>query len=64
MGRDPTSRPPGHRDRLTRWTLVLPVKGGPLAKSRLGARPELAAAIALDSLDAVLAAPPSAACWS
>jgi 2-phospho-L-lactate/phosphoenolpyruvate guanylyltransferase len=33
---------------------VLPVKGGPLAKSRLGARPELAAAIALDCLDAVL----------
>jgi 2-phospho-L-lactate guanylyltransferase len=34
---------------------VLPVKGGPLAKSRLGARPEVAAAIALDCLEAVLA---------
>ena len=42
---------------MTRWTLVLPVKGGPLAKSRLGARPELAAAIALDSVEAVLACP-------
>ena len=40
---------------MTRWTLVLPVKGGPLAKSRLGARPEVAAAIALDCLEAVLA---------
>jgi 2-phospho-L-lactate guanylyltransferase len=39
---------------VTRWTLVLPVKGGPSAKSRLGARPEVAAAIALDCLDAVL----------
>jgi 2-phospho-L-lactate guanylyltransferase len=35
--------------------LVLPVKGGPQAKSRLGAPPALAAAIALDCLDAVLA---------
>jgi 2-phospho-L-lactate guanylyltransferase len=34
---------------------VLPVKGGPLAKSRLGARPELASAFAFDCLDAVLA---------
>jgi 2-phospho-L-lactate guanylyltransferase len=42
---------------VTRWTLVLPVKGGPQAKSRLGARPEVAAAIALDCLDAVLACP-------
>lgn len=42
---------------MTRWTLILPVKGGPLAKSRLGARPELATAIALDCLDAVLACP-------
>jgi 2-phospho-L-lactate/phosphoenolpyruvate guanylyltransferase len=42
---------------VTRWTLVLPVKGGPLAKSRLGARPELAAAITLDCLDAVRACP-------
>jgi 2-phospho-L-lactate/phosphoenolpyruvate guanylyltransferase len=42
---------------VTAWTLVLPVKGGPLAKSRLGARPEVAAALALDCLDAVLACP-------
>jgi 2-phospho-L-lactate guanylyltransferase len=42
---------------VTRWTLVLPVKGGALAKSRLGARPEVAAALALDCLDAVLACP-------
>jgi 2-phospho-L-lactate guanylyltransferase len=40
---------------MTRWTLVLPVKGGPLAKSRLGARPEVAAAFALDCVEAVLA---------
>jgi 2-phospho-L-lactate guanylyltransferase len=42
---------------VTAWTLILPVKGGPLAKSRLGGRPELATAIALDCLDAVLACP-------
>jgi 2-phospho-L-lactate/phosphoenolpyruvate guanylyltransferase len=40
---------------VTPWTLVLPVKGGPRAKSRLGAPPPVAAAIALDCLDAVLA---------
>jgi 2-phospho-L-lactate guanylyltransferase len=40
---------------VTAWTLVLPVKGGPLAKSRLGARPEVGAAIALDCLHAALA---------
>jgi 2-phospho-L-lactate guanylyltransferase len=39
---------------VTAWTLVLPVKGGPQAKSRLGARSDVAAAIALDCLDAVL----------
>jgi len=39
------------------WTLVLPLKGGPGAKSRLGGGPELARAIAADSLDAVLACP-------
>jgi 2-phospho-L-lactate/phosphoenolpyruvate guanylyltransferase len=39
---------------VTPWTLVLPVKGGPRAKSRLGATPAVAAAIALDCLDAVL----------
>lgn len=43
--------------RVTSWTLVLPIKGGTLAKSRLGARPDVAAAIALDCLDAVLACP-------
>ena len=32
---------------MTPWTLVLPVKGGPRAKSRLGAPPALAAAIFL-----------------
>jgi len=39
------------------WTLVLPVKGGPAAKSRLGAPPELAAAIAADSLEVVASCP-------
>ena len=37
------------------WTLILPLKGGPAAKSRLGAPSALATAIALDCLDAVLA---------
>lgn len=36
--------------------MILPLKGGPTAKSRLGAPPLLATAIALDCLDAVLAA--------
>ncbi|MFC8732858.1 2-phospho-L-lactate guanylyltransferase [Luteimicrobium sp. NPDC057192] len=55
-----TSRAPG-------WTVVVPVKGGPDAKSRLathvdaGARRTLADALALDTLDAVLATP-SVAC--
>jgi 2-phospho-L-lactate guanylyltransferase len=55
-----TSRAPG-------WTVVVPVKGGPDAKSRLadrldaGARRALADALALDTLDAVLATP-SVAC--
>ena len=35
---------------------MLPVKGGPLAKSRLGAPPRVAAAIALDTLAAASAA--------
>jgi 2-phospho-L-lactate/phosphoenolpyruvate guanylyltransferase len=39
------------------WTVVLPVKGGPSAKSRLGAHPELVAAIVQDCLDAVSACP-------
>jgi 2-phospho-L-lactate guanylyltransferase len=42
---------PGRGD----WTVVLPLKGGPNAKSRLGAPAELATAIALDCLAAVLA---------
>jgi 2-phospho-L-lactate guanylyltransferase len=37
------------------WTLVLPLKGGPGAKSRLGGGPVLARAIAEDCLEAVLA---------
>lgn len=40
-----------------RWTVVLPVKGGPAAKSRLGGPPELAAAIVRDSLDAISSCP-------
>lgn len=36
------------------WTVVLPLKGGPRAKSRLGADAALASAIAFDCLDAVL----------
>jgi 2-phospho-L-lactate guanylyltransferase len=38
------------------WTVVVPVKGTVSAKSRLGASPELALAIALDSVAAALAA--------
>ncbi len=41
---------------------MLPVKGGPRAKSRLGAAPAVAAAIALDCLDAVLACSVVGAC--
>jgi 2-phospho-L-lactate guanylyltransferase len=37
------------------WTVVIPVKGTASAKSRLGASPELALAIALDTVAAVLA---------
>jgi 2-phospho-L-lactate/phosphoenolpyruvate guanylyltransferase len=40
----------------TAWTVVLPLKGGTNAKSRLGAPAQLATAIALDCLAAVLAA--------
>jgi 2-phospho-L-lactate guanylyltransferase len=40
------------------WTVVLPLKGGANAKSRLGAPARLATAIALDCLDAVLACDP------
>jgi 2-phospho-L-lactate guanylyltransferase len=39
------------------WAVVLPVKGGPAAKSRLGGPAELAAAIVRDCLDAVTACP-------
>jgi 2-phospho-L-lactate/phosphoenolpyruvate guanylyltransferase len=39
------------------WTLILPLKGGPAAKSRLGGGPGLARAIALDCLESVLACP-------
>jgi 2-phospho-L-lactate guanylyltransferase len=49
----PTAAGPG-------WTVVLPLKGGSGAKSRLGASPALAAAIALDCLDAVLGCPETA----
>jgi 2-phospho-L-lactate guanylyltransferase len=38
------------------WTVVIPVKGTSSAKSRLGGSPELAAAIALDSVEAALGA--------
>jgi 2-phospho-L-lactate guanylyltransferase len=40
------------------WTVVLPFKGGPEAKSRLAAPSALATAIALDCLEAVLALDP------
>ena len=51
--------PPERRARRAApgWTLVLPVKGGAGAKSRLGAPPALATAIVLDCLDAVLDCP-------
>jgi 2-phospho-L-lactate/phosphoenolpyruvate guanylyltransferase len=42
--------------RIDGWTVILPLKGGPAAKSRLGAPAALATAIALDCLAAVLAA--------
>jgi 2-phospho-L-lactate guanylyltransferase len=38
------------------WTVVIPVKGTPSAKSRLEATPALALAIALDSVSAALGA--------
>lgn len=50
-----------HVEPRRRWHVVMPVKGGPGAKSRLGAatsdRAGLALAMALDCLDAVLATP-------
>lgn len=39
----------------TDWTVVVPVKGTPAAKSRLGAAPALARAIALDTVAAAVA---------
>lgn len=38
------------------WTVVIPVKGTPSAKSRLGASSELSLAIALDSVEAAVGA--------
>lgn len=43
-------------DRPVRWTVVLPFKGGPGAKSRLAPPAGLADAIALDCLESTLAA--------
>jgi 2-phospho-L-lactate guanylyltransferase len=40
------------------WTVVLPFKGGPAAKSRLGAPPGLAVAMAVDCIQACTAAAP------
>ncbi|NQX12222.1 2-phospho-L-lactate guanylyltransferase [Microbacteriaceae bacterium VKM Ac-2855] len=38
----------------TRWSIVVPVKGTPTAKSRLGSDPQLAEAIAADTVAAAL----------
>jgi 2-phospho-L-lactate guanylyltransferase len=46
---------------VTDWTVVVPVKGTVSAKSRLAASPQLALAIALDSVTAALATPPGRA---
>lgn len=54
MPTDPDRPPP---QAPSGWTLVLPVKGGRRAKSRLGAGPALALAIAQDTVAAVLACP-------
>jgi 2-phospho-L-lactate guanylyltransferase len=40
------------------WIVVVPVKGTPAAKSRLGASPRLALAIALDTVAAAIGAAP------
>lgn len=40
------------------WTLVLPLKGGTAAKSRLGGPPGLATALALDTVEAALGCRP------
>jgi coenzyme F420-0:L-glutamate ligase/2-phospho-L-lactate guanylyltransferase len=55
----PGSVPDGSPGALA-WTVVIPVKGTASAKSRLGASPGLALAIALDSVDAAVAAAASA----
>ncbi|MGJ7441518.1 NTP transferase domain-containing protein [Aquipuribacter sp. MA13-6] len=56
-----TSPPPGPvaRDDVARWSLVMPVKGGARAKSRLARddRQALARAIALDAVAAAVACP-------
>ena len=41
---------------MSDWTVVVPVKGTSAAKSRLGGGPDLALAIALDSVEAALGA--------
>ena len=43
---------------MSQWTIVVPVKGTPAAKSRLSASPALAEAIALDTVEAALAVAP------
>jgi 2-phospho-L-lactate guanylyltransferase len=43
---------------MSEWTIVVPVKGTPSAKSRLGGSPELALAIALDTVAAALQVAP------
>lgn len=57
MAPDPLTRAPSAAPRA--WTVVLPVKGGADAKSRLRhpSRTALARAFALDAVDAVLACP-------
>lgn len=58
MPADPNSSPQDGRP-PARWGLVLPVKGGPGAKSRLGGGWDgIALALALDCLDAVVDCPP------
>ncbi len=59
MAAAPGSRRPGPSPHpaVRGWTLVLPLKGGSDAKSRLGAGPRVASAIGMDCLDAVLACP-------
>jgi 2-phospho-L-lactate guanylyltransferase len=52
------ARGPVHEpEPTTEWFVVVPVKGTSSAKSRLGAEPDVALAIALDTVEAALAAP-------